>query len=73
MNRRRLLEWGGVAAGVVLIGFGIASLVLSIAGHNEVGKQLSREKIVGTPDTLLSSAVAAAGVRPTLTRDGGCG
>jgi len=50
MNKRRLLEWGGVAAGVVLIGFGIASLVLSIAGHNEVRTQLSREKIVGTPD-----------------------
>jgi len=50
MSKRRLLEWGGVAAGVVLIGFGIASLVLSIAGHNEVRTQLSREKIVGTPD-----------------------
>jgi hypothetical protein len=38
MNKRRLLEWGGVAAGVILIAFGIGSLVLSIAGHNEVGR-----------------------------------
>jgi hypothetical protein len=35
---------------VILIAFGIGSLVLSIAGHNEVGTQLSREHIVGSPD-----------------------
>lgn len=39
-----------MAAGVILIAFGIGALVLSIAGHREVGTQLSREKIVGTPD-----------------------
>ena len=50
MNRRKLLEWGGVAAGVILIAFGIGSLVLSIGGHNEVRTQLSREQIVGSPD-----------------------
>jgi hypothetical protein len=35
---------------VILIAFGIGSLVLSIAGHNEVRSQLEREAIVGTPD-----------------------
>jgi hypothetical protein len=50
MNRRKLLEWGGVAAGVILIAFGIGTLVLSIAGHNEVRSQLEREAIVGSPD-----------------------
>ncbi|HET6657461.1 MAG TPA: hypothetical protein VFG61_06165 [Gaiellaceae bacterium] len=50
MTRRKVLEWGGVAAGVILIAFGIGSLVLSIAGHREVGTQLSREHIVGSPD-----------------------
>jgi hypothetical protein len=57
MSKRRLLEWGGVAAGVVLIGFGIASLVLSIAGHNEVRTQLEREQIVGSPD-MTPDAIA---------------
>ena len=47
---RKLLEWGGVAAGVVLIAFGIGSLVLAIGGHNEVGTQLEQEQIVGSPD-----------------------
>ena len=50
MTKRRILEWGGVAAGVILIAFGIGSLVLSIAGHNEVRSQLEREHIVGSPD-----------------------
>ncbi len=50
MSARKLLEWGGVAAGVVLIAFGIASLVLAIGGHNEVRSQLTQEKIVGSPD-----------------------
>ena len=50
MNRRKVLEWGGVAAGVVLIAFGIGTLVLSIGGHNEVRSQLEREAIVGSPD-----------------------
>jgi hypothetical protein len=57
MSRRKLLEWGGVAAGVVLIAFGIGSLVLSIAGHNEVRSSLEREFIVGSPD-MTPDAIA---------------
>jgi hypothetical protein len=57
MNKRKLLEWGGVAAGVVLLAFGIGSLVLAIAGHNEVRSQLSQEKIVGSPD-MTPEAIA---------------
>jgi len=54
---RKLLEWGGVAAGLVLIGFGIASLVLAIGGHNEVRTQLKQEQIVGSPD-MTPEAIA---------------
>ena len=54
---RKLLEWGGVAAGVVLIAFGIGSLVLAIGGHNEVGTQLEQEQIVGSPD-MTPEAIA---------------
>jgi hypothetical protein len=57
MSMRKLLEWGGIAAGVVLIGFGIASLVLAIAGHNEVRSQLKQEQIVGSPD-MTPEAIA---------------
>jgi hypothetical protein len=57
MSMRKLLEWGGVAAGVVLIAFGIGSLVLAIGGHNEVGTQLEQEQIVGSPD-MTPEAIA---------------
>ena len=57
MSMRKLLEWGGIAAGVVLIGFGIASLVLAIGGHNEVRTQLKQEQIVGSPD-MTPEAIA---------------
>jgi hypothetical protein len=57
MSMRKLLEWGGVAAGLVLIGFGIASLVLAIGGHNEVRTQLKQEQIVGSPD-MTPEAIA---------------
>jgi len=50
VTKRKVLEWGGVAAGVILIAFGIGSLVLSIAGHREVRSSLEREFIVGSPD-----------------------
>jgi hypothetical protein len=50
MNRRRLLEWGGVAAGIVLIAFGIGALGMSIDARSTVKDELQRENIVGSPD-----------------------
>lgn len=47
---KKFLEWGGVAASVVLIVFGIASVVVGISGRDTVRDELARENIVGTPD-----------------------
>jgi hypothetical protein len=47
---RKLLEWGGVAAGVVLVAFGIAAMVLGFMGKSTVSSSLSKEKIVGASD-----------------------
>ena len=54
MDRGRLLQYGGLAAGVVLILFGIGALALSINAHQTVGDELSQEKIVGSPDMTPS-------------------
>jgi len=54
---KRLLEWGGIAAGIILIAFGIASIALSVNGHNTVQDELSQQQIVGTPD-MTPSAIA---------------
>jgi hypothetical protein len=50
MDRDGLLRYGGLAAGVVLILFGIGALALSIDARMTVGDELTREKIVGSPD-----------------------
>ena len=45
MNARRILEWGGLAAGVVLIAFGIGALYLGIDGRSTVRDSLKQEQI----------------------------
>jgi hypothetical protein len=58
MSKRKILEYGGVAAGVVMIAIGIVSLVLAINGRNEVRSSLKQEAIVGSPD-MTPDAIAA--------------
>ena len=47
---RRLYEYGGIAASIVLIAFGIGSIVVGFNGRDDVRTELKREHIVGTPD-----------------------
>ena len=60
---KRLLEYGGYAAAVVLVVFGIGAVVLSLIGKDTVEESLSQEKIVGsadmTPEGIAESAEAA--------------
>ncbi len=65
MNGRRILEFGGIAAGVVMIAFGIASLVLGINARSTVNTELKREFIVGSEDMKpaeIEKAVEEAGL-----------
>jgi hypothetical protein len=55
---KRFLEIGGVAAGVVLIAFGCAAIVLGMNGKSTVGTELKQQQIVGTPD-MTPKAIAA--------------
>jgi hypothetical protein len=57
---RRLLEYGGYAAAVVLVAFGIGALVLSINGKGTVKDSLGDEKIVGTADMTPDGIAAEA-------------
>jgi hypothetical protein len=66
MSTRRILELGGIAAGVVMVAFGIGALVLGINARNTVGDELKREFIVGSPDMTpaeTEKAVQKAGLR----------
>ena len=47
---KKLLEYGGIAASVVLIAFGIGAIVTGFNGRDQVRHDLGQEQIVGTPD-----------------------
>ncbi len=57
---RKVLEYGGVAAGVVLVAFGIAAMVLGLMGRSTVSSSLSKEKIVGSTDMTPAAIKAEA-------------
>jgi hypothetical protein len=50
---RRILDYGGIAASVVLIAFGIGCVVTGISGRDRVRDDLARENIVGTDDSSI--------------------
>ena len=60
MKSSRLFRYGGVAASVILIIFGIASIAIGAAGRRTVRDQLRAEKIVGTPDMTPKAIKAEA-------------
>jgi hypothetical protein len=45
MNSRKLFEWAGIAAGVVLIAFGIGAIAMSVNGRSTVQDSLKAEQI----------------------------
>jgi hypothetical protein len=60
---RRALEIGGIIAAVVLIGFGVATIVLGLNGRSTVNSSLKQEQITGSPDmtpTAIADEVTAA-------------
>jgi hypothetical protein len=54
---RKVFEIGGVTAGVVLVAFGIATLVLGVNGGSTVQSNLKQEYIFGSPD-MTPTAIA---------------
>ena len=57
---KKLLEWGGIAAGIVLIAFGVAAIVLGVNGRSTVRSSLVQEQIVGTADMTPAAIRAEA-------------
>jgi putative Mn2+ efflux pump MntP len=55
---RRVLEWGGVAAGAILIAFGVVAIVMGVNGRSTVQDSLKQEQITGTSD-MSPSGIAA--------------
>ncbi len=71
MDKRRWLEYGGIASGVILIAFGIGTIGLSINGHRTVTDSLKAEKIgaeatSGMDPTAIAADAKAAGLPDTI-------
>ena len=62
---KRILEIGGVVAGVVLIAFGAAAIVLANNGKNTIASELKFQQITGSPDmtpTAIKAEAKSAGL-----------
>ena len=58
---RKLLEYGGIAASIVLIAFGIGATIIGVDGRDRVRTELAREQIVGTPDSTIPNQLVNTG------------
>ena len=50
---KNFTRYGGIAASIILIAFGIGATVMGISGRAEVRDTIARENIVGTPDSSI--------------------
>jgi hypothetical protein len=71
VDKRRWLEYGGIASGVILIAFGIGAIGLSINGHKTVTDSLKAEKIgeqatSGMNPTKIAEDAKAAGLSDSI-------
>lgn len=64
--RKKVWSYGGVAASVVLLVFGVVSIVVAAGGRTEVRNDIKREAVVGTPDMTpqaIKGEAAKAGLK----------
>jgi hypothetical protein len=62
---RKIFGYGGVAASIVLLAFGVGAIVVGVNGRNEVQSDIQREAIVGSPDmtpTAIKTEAAQSGL-----------
>jgi hypothetical protein len=58
--KKKILEFGGIAAGIMLVAFGVAAITLGVQGKHTVVSSLKEQQIVGTPDMTPAGIAAEA-------------
>ena len=64
MSKRKMFEYGGLAAGIVLIAFGIGALLMSFDARSTTRDEIKREQIVGSED------MSPSGIQPGIDEAG---
>ncbi|MEA2253160.1 MAG: hypothetical protein QOI62_108 [Solirubrobacteraceae bacterium] len=59
----KVLQYFGVAASIMLMAFGIGSVVTGFNGRDRVRQDLAREQIVGTPDSTIPNQLVNTGAK----------
>jgi hypothetical protein len=57
----KFFKYGGLAASLVLIAFGIGAIYTGFDGRDRVQSDLAREQIVGTPDSTIPGQLVNTG------------
>ncbi len=57
----KFFRYGGIAASIVLVAFGIGALYMGISGRGYVRDNLAAEKIVGTADSTIPGQLVDTG------------
>ena len=65
MNRK-FFEYAGIAASILLIVFGAASVIAGVSGRSTVRNEIAKQQIVGTPD-MTPKAIAGEAKAAGLT------
>ena len=63
---RRWLQYGGFAAGIVLVVFGVVAIAMGVSGRSTVTDSLKKEQIVGSADMTpkgIKAEATAAGLK----------
>ena len=68
MSTRRILEWGGLIAGALLVVFGVVAIFMGVNGRSEVRDRLADQKITATPD---AAKITNGKLQPGATIDTG--
>ena len=63
LEMSKILQYGGIAASVVLIAFGVGAIVTGFNGRERVHNDLKHEQIIGTPDSSIPNQLVNNGTK----------
>src|SRR3954451_1278904 len=59
----KFFKYGGIAASIVLIAFGVGAVYTGLDGRDRVQSDLAREQIVATPDSTIPNQLVDTGAK----------